>query len=91
MRKIVFMGGPIAGVLPPRAVEITRELVVWPLKSENGIRFDYEMAMGRALREPALESHHRTAVIADNQVALDHHTAATTTCRLVDERGAVVA
>jgi len=62
--------------------------VVVPLKSEPGIRFDYEMAMGVRYGEPAWKATIEK-LIADNQVAL------TTILRdynvpLVDERGELV-
>src|SRR6266850_638666 len=78
--------GPIAGFYAKRVK--SPELVVVPLKSEPGIRFDYEMAMGVRYGEPAWKATIEK-LIADNQVAL------TTILRdynvpLVDERGELV-
>jgi quinoprotein dehydrogenase-associated probable ABC transporter substrate-binding protein len=75
--------GPIAGFYAKRVK--SPELVVIPLKSEPGIRFDYAMAMGVRYGEPAWKATIEK-LIADNQGAL------TTILRdynvpLVDERG----
>jgi quinoprotein dehydrogenase-associated probable ABC transporter substrate-binding protein len=78
--------GPIAGFYAKRVK--APELVVIPLKSEPGIRFDYEMAMGVRYGEPAWKATIEK-LIADNQVALtgilrDYNVP------LVDERGELV-
>jgi ABC-type amino acid transport substrate-binding protein len=78
--------GPIAGFYAKRVK--SPELVVVPLKSEPGIRFDYEMAMGVRYGEPAWKATIER-LIAENQGAL------TTILRdynvpLVDERGELV-
>ena len=75
--------GPIAGFYAKRVK--SPELVVVPLKSEPGVRFDYEMAMGVRYGEPAWKATIEK-LIADNQVALtgilrDYNVP------LVDERG----
>jgi len=78
--------GPIAGYYAKRVK--APELVVIPLKSEPGVRFDYEMAMGVRYGEPAWKATIEK-LIAENQGAL------TTILRdynvpLVDERGELV-
>lgn len=78
--------GPIAGFYAKRLQ--SPQLVVVPLKSEPGIRFDYEMAMGVRYGEPAWKATIEK-LIAENQGAL------TTILRdynvpLVDERGEVL-
>ncbi|HUL64996.1 MAG TPA: quinoprotein dehydrogenase-associated putative ABC transporter substrate-binding protein [Burkholderiaceae bacterium] len=59
--------GPIAGFYARRVKSV--ELVVIPLKSEPGVRFDYEMAMGVRYGEPAWKATIEK-LIAENQVAL---------------------
>lgn len=59
--------GPIAGFYAKRVK--SPELVVIPLKSEPGIRFDYEMAMGVRYGEPAWKATIEK-LIAENQLAL---------------------
>jgi quinoprotein dehydrogenase-associated probable ABC transporter substrate-binding protein len=78
--------GPIAGFYAKRVK--SPELVVIPLKSEPGIRFDYEMAMGVRYGEPAWKATIEK-LIAENQGALtsilrDYNVP------LVDERGELV-
>ncbi|HTT09906.1 MAG TPA: quinoprotein dehydrogenase-associated putative ABC transporter substrate-binding protein [Burkholderiaceae bacterium] len=78
--------GPIAGYYAKRVK--SPELVVVPLKSEPGVRFDYEMAMGVRYGEPAWKATIEK-LIAENQGAL------TSILReynvpLVDERGELV-
>jgi quinoprotein dehydrogenase-associated probable ABC transporter substrate-binding protein len=78
--------GPIAGFYAKRVK--SPELVVVPLKSEPGIRFDYEMAMGVRYGEPAWKATIEK-LIADNKVALtgilrDYNVP------LLDERGELV-
>lgn len=78
--------GPIAGFYAKRVK--SPELVVVPLKSEPGVRFDYEMAMGVRYGEPAWKATIEK-LIADNQGALtgilrDYNVP------LVDERGEIV-
>jgi quinoprotein dehydrogenase-associated probable ABC transporter substrate-binding protein len=78
--------GPIAGFYAKRVK--APELVVVPLKSEPGIRFDYEMAMGVRYGEPAWKATIEK-LIAENQGALtgilrDYNVP------LVDERGEIV-
>jgi quinoprotein dehydrogenase-associated probable ABC transporter substrate-binding protein len=60
--------GPIAGYYAKRVK--SPELVVVPLKSEPGIRFDYAMAMGVRYGEPAWKATIEK-LIADNQAALN--------------------
>ncbi len=59
--------GPIAGYYAKRVK--SRELVVVPLRSEPGIRFDYAMAMGVRYGEPQWKATIEK-LIADNQGAL---------------------
>jgi len=78
--------GPIAGFYAKRIK--SPELVVVPLKSEPGIRFDYEMAMGVRYGEPAWKATIEKLIV-ENQVALtsilrDYNVP------LVDERGELV-
>jgi len=78
--------GPVAGFYSKRVK--SEELVVIPLKSEPGVRFDYEMAMGVRYGEPQWKATIEK-LIADNQVALtgilrDYNVP------LVDEHGDVV-
>jgi ABC-type amino acid transport substrate-binding protein len=78
--------GPIAGFYAKRVK--AAELVVIPLKSEPGIRLDYEMAMGVRYGEPAWKATIEK-LIAENQVALtgilrDYNVP------LVDDRGEIV-
>jgi quinoprotein dehydrogenase-associated probable ABC transporter substrate-binding protein len=75
--------GPIAGFYAKRVK--SPELVVVPLKSEPGVRFDYAMAMGVRFGEPQWKATIEK-LIADNQGALtnilrDYNVP------LVDERG----
>ena len=78
--------GPVAGFYAKRVKSV--ELVVIPLKSEPGVRFDYEMAMGVRYGEPAWKATIEK-LIAENQVQLtsilrDYNVP------LVDEHGDVV-
>lgn len=78
--------GPIAGYYAKRVKNV--ELVVVPLKSEPGVRFDYAIAMGVRYGEPAWKATIER-LIADNQDAL------TGILReynvpLVDERGDLI-
>jgi len=57
--------GSIAGFYAKRIK--APELVVVPLKSEPGIRFDYEMAMGVRYGEPAWKATIEK-LIADNRL-----------------------
>jgi quinoprotein dehydrogenase-associated probable ABC transporter substrate-binding protein len=59
--------GPIAGFYAKRVQ--SPELVVIPLKSEPGVRFDYEMAMGVRYGEPGWKATIEK-LIADNKVEL---------------------
>ena len=78
--------GPIAGFYAKRVRNV--ELVVVPLRSEPGVKFDYEIAMGVRYGEPEWKASVQK-LIAENQAAI------TAILReynvpLVDERGELV-
>lgn len=62
------MWGPIAGYLAKRMTQ--PRLVVVPLHSEDGVRFEYEIAMGVRFGEPEWKANIER-LIADNQPRID--------------------
>jgi len=78
--------GPIAGYYAKRVRNL--DLVLVPLKSENGVKFDYEIAMGVRYGEPKWKETVES-LIADNRAAI-MQILREYNVPLVDERGDIV-
>jgi mxaJ protein len=78
--------GPIAGYYAKRVRNL--DLVLVPLKSENGVKFDYEIAMGVRYGEPKWKETVE-GLIADNRAAI-MQILREYNVPLVDERGDLV-
>jgi quinoprotein dehydrogenase-associated probable ABC transporter substrate-binding protein len=78
--------GPIAGYYAKRVRDV--DLVLVPLKSENGVKFDYEIAMGVRYGEPKWKETVES-LIADNRTAIAQ-ILREYNVPLVDERGDLV-